>query len=522
MVVQGLLRPFFLRRKWCEYCLDGRQFLPKPGYFLLLRGIGIFFLDQILTAHFPGRFLFFEIGIRRMGFQVFRGFPGVLLQGRPFGFFPAEPQIEFFQLFLFGGQVLFGLCQRGFFFRQERIQFPDLLKQCRFDGLLVVFLLATVAALGVDKLDSNYLFMVPFPLVALWLVAFFPNRVVIPVYIVTLLPLLVFAHSGSELFVMSLLAGLAAVYAFSFFNRGWEQFLVSLFIFVSLFISYCGFRGIDALNGSFAQHVLFLFISSLLSVVGYSLIFLFEKMFNLVSTSRLQELCDTDNPLLSELEEKAPGTYQHSLQVMAMADAAARSIGANSLLVRAGALYHDVGKMVNPPCFIENETLVPESQRGDYHKDLSPQESARDIINHVSDGMEIAARYKLPHVVRDFIITHHGTSRMNYFYNKYVNEGGDPAQVADFLYDGRKPVTKEQVVLMLCDGVEAASRTLKSNTPEAYSQLVETIASQKTSEGQLDEADISLKELGVVKETIKTYLAQLYHERVPYPKRRVR
>ena len=318
--------------------------------------------------------------------------------------------------------------------------------------------------------------------------------------------------------MMFLFAGFVAIYAFRFFYKGWKQFITGLIIFLALVVTYFGFRFIDTIGGNVALTLTFLFIGSILTVLGYQLVFLFENVFDLVSNSRLAELGDTSNKLLRELESKAPGTFQHSLQVMSMADAAARSIGANVLLVRAGALYHDIGKMNNPQCFIENEALLPSEDKNGYHTSLDARQSAKDIIAHVKDGMELADRYKLPQVIKDFILTHHGTTRTGYFFNKYINEGGDPADAADFYYPGVKPFTKEQVILMLCDSIEAASRTIKASSPEAYSEFVEKMVDDKMKAGQFDESSISIRELNTVKESLKSYLAQLYHERVVYPK----
>lgn len=249
----------------------------------------------------------------------------------------------------------------------------------------------------------------------------------------------------------------------------------------------------------------------------YTLVALFERLFNLVSDARLRELSDTSNKLFNELEDNAPGTYQHSLNVMSMAEVVARAVGANQLLVRAGALYHDIGKLSNPLCFVENENALPVEERT-YHANLTPKQSAADIIRHVSDGLAIADKYHLPQVIRDFIITHHGTSRTAYFYNVFVNNGGDPADCEAFTYKGRKPETKEQVIVMLCDSIEAASRSFKGTTTEEYSKFVEGMVDAKIKEGQLELANISIRELGIVKETIKAYLPQVRHERVAYPK----
>ncbi len=388
--------------------------------------------------------------------------------------------------------------------------------------ILLVFLIFTACALFVGRSQPQFLFLVPFTLPALWHQAFFRNKAVLALYIITLLPLLIFTHYGVVLFVMFLFAGFVAIYAFRFFYRGWKQFITGLIIFVALAVTYFGFRCIDFISGNVAVTLTFLFIGSIFTVLGYQLVFLFENIFDLVSNSRLAELGDTSNKLLRELEAKAPGTFQHSLQVMSMADAAARSIGANALLVRAGALYHDIGKMNNPQCFIENEALLPSEGTTSYHAGLDARQSAKDIIAHVKDGLEMADRYKLPQVIKDFIVTHHGTTHTGYFYNKYVNAGGDPSDAADFYYPGVKPFTKEQVILMLCDSIEAASRTLKASTPEDYSKFVEKMVAAKMDEGQLDDSSISIRELNTVKESLKSYLAQLYHERVVYPKMKAR
>jgi putative nucleotidyltransferase with HDIG domain len=259
--------------------------------------------------------------------------------------------------------------------------------------------------------------------------------------------------------------------------------------------------------------LIYMALGALLSVAGYPLIFLFEKLFALVSNAKLIDLCDTNNKLLRELAQKAPGTFQHSLQVMNMADEAARSIGANVLLVRAGAMYHDIGKMMNPLCFVENS-----APGVNYHANLSPKDSATEIIRHVQDGVALADKHGLPSVVKEFITAHHGTTFTGYFYNQYLNEGGSPDDVKEFFYNGTKPVSKEHVILMLCDAIEAASRTLTDFSAESISAFVEKMVGSKME--QFDDSEISLKELNVVKGVLKTYLAQAHHVRVVYPKRK--
>lgn len=384
--------------------------------------------------------------------------------------------------------------------------------------LLMIFALAAVASSIVARVDSGLFYLMPFTLISLYLLAFFTKRMVFSVYFISLLPMLVFAPDGVELFMIYLVAGSVAMLVFGFFNRGWLQFVTALIVFAVMTAVWMAFRLVDGAGGLHDYHtVLDMGLGALLSVAGYPLIFLFEKMFNLVSNSKLAELSDTNNKLLRQLADKAPGTFQHSLQVMNLADAAARSIGANVLLVRAGALYHDIGKLANPQCFTENA-----NPGVNYHEGLSLKESAQEIIRHVSDGLALAEKHGLPHVIQDFISSHHGTSCTGYFYTKYLNDGGNPDEVSEFFYTGKRPVTKEQVVLMICDSVEAASRSLKNYSPESISALVDKIVEVKASENQFDESNISLHELNILKEEIKSYLQQMYHSRVSYPKRKVK
>jgi len=382
--------------------------------------------------------------------------------------------------------------------------------------LILVFTISAVASCLVEMTDPSLFYMMPFTLIALYLLAFFKTRIVFAVYLISLLPMLLIAPEGVELFFIFLVAGGVGILVFGYFNKGWLQFVTALIVFVVMVLVWGAFRLADGPE-SFGEYrtITKMALGAFMSVAGYPLIYLFEKIFKLVSNSKLVDLSDTSNKLLRELADKAPGTFQHSLQVMNLADAAARSINANVLLVRAGALYHDIGKIANPQCFTENETPGVR-----YHADLTPKESAQEIIRHVSDGLVLAEKHGLPGVVRDFIRTHHGTTCTGYFYTKYLNDGGDPDDVADFFYDGVKPVTKEQVILMICDALEAASRSLKDYSPESISSLVDRIIDGKAADGQLTNSVISLHELNVVREEVKTYLKQMYHSRISYPKRR--
>ena len=384
--------------------------------------------------------------------------------------------------------------------------------------LLSVFSLATVGASVATYVDAALFYVIPFSIVAFYLLAFFKKRLVFIVYFISLLPVLMLAPNGMELFVMYLVGGSAGMLVFQKFNKGWLQFVTAFIVFLVMVLMWVAFRLVEGADSLHDYGVVIdMALGSLLIVAAYPLVFIFEKFFRLISASKLVELSDTSNKLLRMLADKAPGTFQHSLQVMNIADAAARAIDAYVPLVRAGALYHDIGKIANPQCFTENETPGVR-----YHAELSPKESAQEIIRHVSDGMAMAEKYGLPKEVRDFIISHHGTTCTGYFYNKFLNDGGSPDEIADFRYDGVKPETKEQVILMICDAVEAASRSLKDYSQESVSALVDRIIDGKADEGQFSDSEISLRDLNILRETIKSYLMQMYHSRVAYPKRNQR
>ncbi|MBR6876244.1 MAG: HDIG domain-containing protein [Bacteroidales bacterium] len=417
------------------------------------------------------------------------------------------------------GNILIALVLVTLLYLSILLNNKRILRDSRFPYVVTVFLLGALTALILVRVDEKILYYVPFTLVALLLQAFMKNRFVVPLYVVSLLPLLIFSHDGAVLFVMYFVAGMVATLVFRYFNRGWKQFITALITFGVLALAYLGFHAAELVAGNVWSALLSLFIGSMLTVAGYPLVYLFERLFNLVSNSRLIELCDVSNPLIRELEQKAPGTFQHSLQVMNMVDVVARAVDANADLVRAAALYHDIGKLYNPLCFVENESLVLRDGSPRYHEGMPPEQSAREIIRHVPEGVELAQKHRLPEMIIDFIRTHHGTTTTGYFYSQFLSAGGDPAQADEFRYPGIKPETKEQIILMLCDSIEAASRTLTEYTPEAYSAFVERIVAGKMEEGQFEHADISISELGTVKETIKQYIAQTHHGRVAYPKK---
>lgn len=390
----------------------------------------------------------------------------------------------------------------------------------RYLYVVVVFTLIASVELLLIKFAPQWIFIFPFSVAALYLQAFFRTRVIYPVYIATLLPLLLFAENGAAMFMMYLVSGVITLYVFKHFSKGAKQFIAASINFVCTAVLFSAFVITGVINVDYLPTLGLICIGSILQVALHPFVYLLERSFNLVSSTRLQELSDTSNELLRQLEQKAPGTFQHSLQVMNLASAAARAINADEILIKAGALYHDIGKIKNPLCFVENESLT--STDAKYHADISPLQSAQDIIKHVTDGVELAQAHKLPSVITDFIRTHHGTTCVSFFYDKYLKDGGDPELKKEFLYPGPTPTTKEQVILMLSDSIEAASRTLRDYSQESISALVDRIFAYKIEDGQLEQADITLKEIDTIKIVMQTYLGQMYHERIKYPKRKIK
>lgn len=389
------------------------------------------------------------------------------------------------------------------------------------NSVIFLILLTFISYLGVVisySIGQSAFYLAPFTVLVLYINAFFRKSIVWPLYMVMLMPLLLIPEGGVQFYLLYITAGFVLLYAYKYFSKGWLQFVNAIFVFVAMLAVYTA-----ASLASGAEEIVFskmditlMACNSVLTVVLYPFVFIFEKAFSFVSYTKLLELADTNNKLLQELQVKAPGTFQHSLQVANLAENAARKIGAYFMLAKVGALYHDIGKMENPACFVENRS----EGTADYHKSLTPEESAHDIIRHVEDGMELAAKFKLPSIVSDFIFTHHGTTMVGYFYAKYCNEGGDESRREPFTYSGRRPESKEEVIVMLSDAVEAAARTLKDYNENSISALVEQIVAGKATDRQLEDSLISLKELGVVKESFKEYLMQIYHSRIVYPKRR--
>ncbi len=379
--------------------------------------------------------------------------------------------------------------------------------------LLQLGLIVAVTSV-VKNINIDYLYIIPFPVFALYITSFFTSKIVLPIYLIFMLPVVLIAQRGYEIYFLNVIAGGVVVYAFKYWNRGWLQFINSILVFLVLSLSYLSFRLIEygSFSGLNSQYFLYFVWNAVLVVAAYPLVFLFEKIFGLLSNPRLRDLADTTTPLLQKLSEVAPGTFQHSLQVANLAESAARDIGAYALLARVGALYHDIGKMEAPQYFTENQI----NTNFNPHENLTPLESARIIINHVDKGAEMAKKERLPQNIIDFILSHHGHSWAGFFYKKYLEQGGDPANKSEFTYKGILPAYKEQVIVMMADAVEAASRSVKDFSEESLTELVNRVVDGRVADDQLYGAEISIREIGKVKRVFVQKLMQMNHRRVSY------
>ncbi|WP_439127968.1 HD family phosphohydrolase [Polaribacter sp.] len=377
-----------------------------------------------------------------------------------------------------------------------------------------VFIMIFIQTL-VIKYNSDYLYVVPLSVLPIVLKAFFDARLGLFTHVLTVLLLGYVVPNSFEFIYLHIIAGIVTILTVSELYKRANLFISVAQITLIYMITYFAFSIIKEGNASQINLDYFILfaINGLLSFLAIILIYIYEKVFGLVSDVTLLELSNTNTKLLRELNEKAPGTFQHSMQVANLAESAANEIGANSMLVRTGALYHDIGKMVNPMYFIENQTTDVNP-----HNDLSPEDSAKIITDHVIKGVEIAKKYKLPDRIIDFIRTHHGTSTAYYFYMKEKEQNPDAdINIKKFQYKGPNPFSKETAILMMCDAAEAASKSLKKPTAQSINDLIDRIIEKQMSENQFLNSDITFKEIETIKKVIKKKLMNIYHLRVEYP-----
>lgn len=383
---------------------------------------------------------------------------------------------------------------------------------------LVFLLLIIVSSVVFTSVVLTYgifnIYMVPLCLIPLIIRSFFDSRTAFFVLLIVVLLLGLILPNALHFVFIQLVAGMVGLYGFVNFSNRSQLFITSMVILLSYTICYLALNIV--IEGDLEKINWFTFgwlaISAFLTLLAYPVIYIFEKIFGFVSDVTLLELADTNNKLLRELSRKAPGTFQHSLQVANLAEAAIFKIGGNSLLIRTAALYHDIGKMDAPMYFIENQSTGVNP-----HDELAYEESAQIIINHVIKGIEIAKKNKLPDLIIDFIRTHHGTTKTEYFFRKFKEENPEEQYFEAFNYPGPIPFSKESAVLMMSDSVEAASRSIKQPNVEKIDLLVEGVIGNQVAQDQFVNADITLRDITEIKKIFKKMLMNIYHVRVEYP-----
>jgi len=380
--------------------------------------------------------------------------------------------------------------------------------------LLNIILITLLTSLTLS-IDPAFLYLVPICLVPIIISAFFDTRMALYVHLITIIILGFLVPNSFEFIFLQLIAGIIAIMNVANLQRRGQFFITSVWIFVTYSILYFGLTLIQDGTIWEIDTVMFAMFggSAVLTLFSYPLIYLFEKIFGFITDVTLVELSNTNNKLLRELSLKAPGTFQHSLQVANLAEDAIYEVGGNALMVRTGALYHDIGKMDNPMYFIENQSTGVNP-----HDDLTNEESAKIIIGHVIKGIEKAKKHKLPEQIIDFIRTHHGTRKVEYFYTLYKNETPeDEIDESEFTYPGPIPFSKETAVVMMADAVEAASRSLKEHNIQNIDELVDKIINRQMDTDQFINADITLKDITRIKKIFKKKLMTIYHVRIEYP-----
>ena len=359
----------------------------------------------------------------------------------------------------------------------------------------------------------EYIYIVPVAMMVLILKSFFDLRTVFFVFICTILITGFIVPNSFQFVFIQIIAAMTIILTPKNVHYRLSSFISAALITGAYLIIYIAFHTITegTLKGLDLSLLTLFILNGIGILFSQPFTYIYERTFGLVSDVSLLELSDTNSSLLRQLSEKAPGTFQHSMQVANLAEAAAAEIGANTLLVRVGALYHDIGKMQNPLYFIENQktSLNP-------HDQLTPLQSAKVIIKHVADGIELARKHKLPERLIDFIRTHHGRSLTYYFYRKELDTNPN-AKEEDFRYPGPIPFSKETAILMMADSVEAATKSLKNPTYEALGEFVDRIIKKQLDDNQFANSDISFKEIEAIKKVFKSKLTNIYHVRIAYP-----
>ena len=414
-----------------------------------------------------------------------------------------------------GGQLLFVSLYILSFMLYLDIFRPQYYRRRR--SLLLLFAIIIAFSVITSLMVANHVlsvYILPYAMLPIILRVFLDSRTAFMATVVTVLLCSICLRYPHEFILLQTLAGMMAIFSLRELSQRSQLIHTAALVILTYALLYFAFELIteNDLSKLNVRMYTYFVINGILLLFTYPLLFLLEKAFGFTSNVTLVELSNINTPLLRRMSETVPGTFQHSMQMANLAAEAANRIGANSQLVRTGALYHDIGKMENPVFFTENQSGV------NPHKNLSYEQSAHVVISHVTDGLRLAEKYNLPQVIRDFITTHHGLGKTKYFYISWKNE--HPGQEPDeqlFSYPGPNPFTQEQAILMMADSVEAASRSLPEYTEESIGALVEKIIDSQVSEGYFRNCPITFQDIATVKAVFKEKLKTIYHTRVSYP-----
>lgn len=424
-----------------------------------------------------------------------------------------DPSEGFWQALL--GQIIFVSCVLISFVAYLRLFRRDYLRSTHSIMLLstLIAIFPLITYLMVDQKFLN-VYMVPYAMVPMFVRIFMDSRTAFMAMVCSVILSSFALHSNYEFVIVQFMAGLTAIYALRDLTERSQLLRVALAVFATstaIMVGYDLSQGVDVLH---LDHSMYIYnaVNGVLLLFAYPLLYLIEKLFGFTSSVTLVELSNTNNVLLRRMSKVAQGSFVHSMQVANLAAEVADKIGAKPQLARTGALYHDIGKQLNPAFFTENQTGV------NPHDSLSEERSAQIIISHVTDGLRLADKYHLPKLIRDFISTHHGRSKVRYFYilwkNKHQGEEPDPKL---FTYPGPNPFTREQAIVMMCDAVEATSRSLKEYTEESIKALVDRIIDGQVQEGYFRECPITFRDIAEAKRVLTESLKTIYHTRIAYP-----
>ena len=417
---------------------------------------------------------------------------------------------------ILGGQILFiGILMLCFMLYMELFRKDYYERKGSMPLLfsLIMFYCIVTALMISNNLFSIYI--IPYAMLPIITRIFLDSRTAFITHVITILACSITLRYPHEFILLQLTAGLVAIYSLRELSQRSQLFRTAILVIVTYIVLYFSFELITENDLSKLNRSMYIYfvINGILLLFTYPLLFLLEKIFSFTSNVTLVELSNINNNLLRQLSETVPGTFQHSLQVANLAAEAAIRIGAKSQLVRTGALYHDIGKMENPVFFTENQSggINP-------HEKLSYEQSAQIVISHVTDGVKLAEKHNLPKVIKDFITTHHGKGKTKFFYISWKNEHPDEEPDEEFFtYPGPNPFTRETAILMMADGVEAASRSLPEYTEESIGNLVEKIIDSQVEEGYFKECPITFKDIAIIKGVFKEKLKTIYHTRISYP-----